>query len=103
VIVGRQRPLVAGLMRPRYRRFCLLFVLAGVAGAWQQAAARALVQAMPNGQRGLAFGLAQSGLLTAQGLGDPDRGSGRPLDQPAVVAIAGALGATVAAVPGAGS
>jgi hypothetical protein len=69
VIVGRQRPLVAGLIRPRYRRFCLLFLLAGVGGAWQQAAARAFVQAMPNGQRGLAFGLAQSGLLTAQGRG----------------------------------
>src|SRR6516165_6193673 len=32
----------------------LLFVLAGVGGTYQQAAARAVVQAMPDGQRGLA-------------------------------------------------
>ena len=46
----------------------LLLVLAGVGGACQPGAARAVVQAMPNGQRGQAFGVAQSGLLTAQGL-----------------------------------
>ena len=54
---------------------------------------------MPNGQRGLTFGLAQSGLLTAQGLGILIAGAAASwISPPAVVAIAGALGATAAAV-----
>ena len=62
-------PLVASLLRPPLPLLLLLFVLAGAGGAYQLAAARAFVQALPNGQRGRAFGVAQSGLLAAQGLG----------------------------------
>lgn len=50
-------------------------------------------------QRGRAFGVAQSGLLTAQGLGILIAGAAaRWLSPPAAVAIAGALGVTTAAV-----
>jgi len=92
-------PLVASLLRPPLPLLLLLFVLAGAGGAYQLAAARAFVQAMPNGQRGQAFGVAQSGLLTAQGLGILIAGAAaRWLSPPAVVAIAGALGVTAAAV-----
>ena len=44
-------PLVASLLRPPLPLLLLLFVLAGAGGAYQLAAARAFVQAMPNGQR----------------------------------------------------
>jgi MFS family permease len=92
-------PLVASLLRPTLPLLLLLFVLAGAGGAYQLAAARAFVQAMPNGQRGQAFGVAQSGLLTAQGLGIVIAGAAaRWISPPAVVAIAGALGVTAAAV-----
>ena len=92
-------PLVASLLRPPLPLLLLLFVLAGAGGAYQLAAARAFVQAMPNGQRGQAFGVAQSGLLTAQGLGILSAGAAaRWISPPAVVAIAGTLGVTAAAV-----
>lgn len=92
-------PLAASLLRPKLPLLLLLLVLAGVGGAYQLAAARAFVQAMPNGHRGQAFGVAQSGLLTAQGLGILIAGAAtRWLSPPTVVAIAGALGATAAAI-----
>jgi MFS family permease len=92
-------PLAASLLRPSLPLLLLLFVLAGAGGAYQLAAARAFVQAMPNGQRGQAFGAAQSGLLAAQGLGILVAGAAaRWISPPAVVAIAGALGTAAAAV-----
>ena len=92
-------PLVVSLLRPPLPLLLLLFVLAGAGGTYQLAAARAFVQAMPNGQRGRAFGVAQSGLLTAQGLGILIAGAAaRWISPAAVVAIAGALGVTAAAV-----
>ena len=92
-------PLVVSLLRPPLPLLLLLFVLAGAGGTYQLAAARAFVQAMPNGQRGRAFGVAQSGLLTAQGLGILIAGAAaRWISPPAVVAIAGALGVIAAAV-----
>jgi MFS family permease len=91
-------PLVVSLLRPPLPWLLLLFVLAGAGGAYQLAAARAFVQAMPNGQRGRAFGVAQSGLLTAQGLGILIAGAAaRWISPPTVVAVAGALGAAAAA------
>jgi MFS family permease len=92
-------PLVASLLRPPLPLLLPLFMLAGVGGAYQLAAARAFVQAMPNGQRGQAFGVAQSGMLTAQMLGILIAGAAaRWISPPVVVAIAGALGVTAAAV-----
>lgn len=92
-------PLVASLLRPPLPVLVLLLMLAGAGGAYQLAAARAFVQALPNGQRGRAFGVAQSGLLAAQGLGILAAGAAaRWISPPTVVAIAGALGLAAAAV-----
>jgi predicted MFS family arabinose efflux permease len=92
-------PLVASLFRPPLPLLLLLLMVAGAGGAYQLAAARAFVAALPNGQRDRAFGVAQSGLLAAQGLGILMAGAAaRWISPPAVVAIAGALGVVAAAV-----
>jgi predicted MFS family arabinose efflux permease len=92
-------PLVASLFRPPLPLLLLLLTVAGAGGAYQLAAARAFVAALPNGQRDRAFGVAQSGLLAAQGLGILMAGAAaRWISPPAVVAIAGALGVVAAAV-----
>lgn len=92
-------PLVASALRPPLPVLVPLLMLAGVGGAYQLAAARAFVQALPNGHRGRAFGVAQSGLLAVQGLGILAAGAAaRWISPPTVVAIAGALGMAAAAV-----
>jgi len=92
-------PLIASLLRPPLALLVLLLVLAGAGGAYQLSAARAFVEVLPNGQRGRAFGVAQSGLLAAQGLGILAAGAAASwISPPTVVAIAGALGVTGAAV-----
>jgi MFS family permease len=92
-------PLTAGLLRPPLPVLLALLALAGAGGAYQLAAARAFVTALPNGQRGRAFGAAQSGLLTAQGLGILLAGAAAQwISPPAVVAVAGLLGMVAAAV-----
>jgi MFS family permease len=92
-------PLVASLFRPPLPLLLLLLMVAGAGCAYQLAAARAFVAALPNGQRDRAFGVAQSGLLAAQGLGILMAGAAaRWISPPAVVAIAGALGVVAAAV-----
>jgi hypothetical protein len=74
-------------------------LLAGGGGAYQLAAAKTFVQALPNGQRARAFCVAQSGLLAAQGLGILAAGAAASwIDPSTVVAIAGALGVLAAAV-----
>src|SRR6266496_743097 len=92
-------PLAASLLRPPLPVLLLLLTLAGAGGAYQLAAARAFVDALPNGQRGRAFSVAQSGLLAAQALGILLAGAAaRWISPPTVVAIAGVLGAAAAAV-----
>lgn len=92
-------PLVASFLRPPSPVLLTLLVLAGAGGAYQLAAARAFVSALPNGRRGQAFGVAQSGVLTAQGLGILLAGAAaRWISPPTVVAIAGLLGVVAAAV-----
>jgi hypothetical protein len=57
------------------------------------------VAAVPNGYRARAFGVAQSGLLAAQGLGILAAGAAaRWISPPTVVAIAGLLGMVAAAL-----
>jgi MFS family permease len=86
-------PLVASLLRPPAPLLVLLLVLAGAGGAYQIAAAKAFVAAVPIGQRARAFGVAQSGLLAAQGLGILVAGTAAHwISPPTVVAIAGLLG-----------
>jgi predicted MFS family arabinose efflux permease len=92
-------PLAASLLRPPLPLLLVLLIVAGAGGAYQLAAARAFVAALPNGQRGRAFSVAQSGLLAAQGLGILMAGAAaRWISPPAVVAIAGVLGVVAAAV-----
>jgi len=92
-------PLVASLLRPPLPVLVLLLVLAGAGGAYQLAAARAFVSSLPHGHRGRVFGVAQSGLLTAQGLGILLAGAAaRWISPSTVVAIAGMLGVVAAAV-----
>jgi MFS family permease len=91
-------PLMASLLRPSLLPLILLLMVAGGGGAYQLAAARAFVQALPAGQRGRAFGIAQSGLLAAQGAGILAAGAAASWIGPAtVVAIAGAIGMAAAA------
>lgn len=92
-------PLVVSLLRPPLPVLLLLLMLAGAGGAYQLAAARAFVASLPNGHRDRAFGIAQSGLLAAQGLGILAAGAAaRWISPPAVVATAGIVGVAAAAV-----
>src|SRR6266702_1069583 len=94
LVIGR-------LSRPdeRLRMIGALAMLSCAGGAYQLAAARAFVDALPNGQRGRAFSVAQSGLLAAQALGILLAGAAaRWISPPTIVAIAGVLGAAAAAV-----
>jgi MFS family permease len=92
-------PLVVSLARPPASLLVPLLVLAGAGGAYQIAAARAFVAAVPSGHRVRAFGVAQSGLLAAQGLGILMGGAVASwISPPTVVAIAGLLGTVAAAM-----
>jgi MFS family permease len=91
-------PLMASLAHPPLWLLLPLWMLAGVGGAYQLAAVTAFVNALPADARGRAFGIAQSGLLAAQGLGILLAGAAAQLIGPeAVVAIGGLLGMTAAA------
>jgi MFS family permease len=70
-----------------------LLVLVGIGGAYQLAAVAAFVQNVPDSGRARAFGLAQSGLLAAQGLGILIGGAvAQAIGPHLVVALAGLLG-----------
>lgn len=74
-----------------------LFVLSGVGAAYQTAASAAFVQAVPDAQRGQAFGLALTSMRVAQGLGVVVAGLIADGVAPSlVVAGAGAVGTVVA-------
>ncbi len=67
--------------------------LSGIGGAFQIVAAAAFVQSLPGSGRARAFGLAQSGLLAAQGLGILIGGAAAQAIGPQlVVALSGLLG-----------
>jgi hypothetical protein len=92
-------PLAISLVRPPASLLVPLLVLAGAGGAYQIAAARAFVAAVPDVHRARAFGVAQSGLLAAQGLGILMAGAAASwISPPTVVAIAGLLGTVAAAM-----
>jgi MFS family permease len=75
----------------------VLITLSGVAGAHQTVAAAAFVQAVPDAQRGQAYGLASTAMRVAQGLGVVIAGAVAESVAPSVVvAAAGALGALAA-------
>nr|WP_246238848.1 MFS transporter [Acrocarpospora corrugata] len=92
-------PLILCAMRPPLEIVLLLWVLSGVGGAYQLAANAAFVQCVPPERRGQAFGLVQSGLLAAQGVGILIGGAlAQELGPEPVVALAGAAGLSAAAV-----
>ncbi|MEV5411356.1 MFS transporter [Thermopolyspora sp. NPDC052614] len=91
-------PLALCALRPPLFAVLVLWVAAGIGGAYQLAANAAFVQCVPPELRGRAFGLVQSGLLTVQGVGILVGGAAAErLGPEAVIALAGAAG-TVCAV-----
>ncbi len=92
-------PLIGCAMRPPLAVVLALWILAGVGGAYQLAANAAFVQCVPANRRGQAFGLVQSGLLAAQGIGILIGGAAaQALGPEPVVALAGAAGLSMAAL-----
>jgi MFS family permease len=86
-------PLIGCAFQPPFGVVLVLWMLCGLGSGYQLAAAAAFVQSVPNTGRALAFGLAQSGLLAAQGLCILIGGAAAQLIGPApVVAISGAVG-----------
>ncbi|MET7463220.1 MFS transporter [Nonomuraea sp. NPDC005501] len=92
-------PLVVSALRPPLAVVLAAWVLSGVGGAYQLAANAAFVQRVPAERRGQAFGLAQSGLMAAQGAGILVGGlAAERLGPELVVALSGVMGVTCAAV-----
>jgi MFS family permease len=86
-------PLVVSAAHPPLWAVLVLWTLSGIGGAFQIAAAAAFVQSVPDSGRARAFGLAQSGLLAAQGLGILIGGAAAQAIGPQpVVALSGLLG-----------
>ncbi|WSG19599.1 MFS transporter [Nonomuraea sp. NBC_01738] len=92
-------PLILSAMRPPLAIVLALWILSGIGGAYQLAANAAFVQCVPAERRGQAFGLVQSGLMAAQGIGILVGGlAAEKLGPEPVVALAGIMGVTSAAV-----
>jgi MFS family permease len=90
-------PLILSLLHPPFWLVLALWVLAGAGGAYQLAAAAAFIRALPRSGRARAFGIAQSGLLAAQGLGILAGGAlAQRVGAQAAVALAGTLGLILA-------
>ncbi|SDQ55899.1 Predicted arabinose efflux permease, MFS family [Thermostaphylospora chromogena] len=92
-------PLAVCAVRPPLAVVLALWVLSGIGGAYQLAANAAFVRCVPSSSRGQAFGLVQSGLLAAQGIGILIGGAAaQELGPEPVVALAGAAGLVAAAL-----
>lgn len=92
-------PLICSLLRPPVWVLVPLWALAGAAGTYQLATAAAFTQTLRGAARARAFGVAQSGLLVAQGLGIVVAGmAASTLGPQRVVGIAGLLGVSAAAI-----
>jgi MFS family permease len=90
-------PLVACAAHPPLWVVLALFALSGVGGAYQLVAASAFVVSVPNTARASSIGLAQSGLLAAQGVGILIGGAAAQAIGPQmVVALSGLVGLTCA-------
>ena len=91
--MGSCAPLVGCVWGPPLWIVLMLWLLAGIGGAFQLAAAPAFVSALDVGSRASAFGVAQSGLYAAQGLGILGGGGIAQLaGVPVAVSVAGLLG-----------
>ena len=92
-------PLICSLLRPPVWVLVPLWALAGAAGTYQLATAAAFTQTLRGAARARAFGVAQSGLLAAQGLGIVVAGmAASTLGPQRVAGIAGLLGVSAAAI-----
>ena len=90
-------PLIVSAARPPLWAVLALWTLSGFGSSFQLGAATAFVQSVPDTGRARAFGLAQSGLLAAQGLGILAGGAAAQAIGPQlVVALSGLLGLTSA-------
>ena len=90
-------PLIGSAWSPPPWTVLLLWLVAGMGGAYQLAAAAAFVQALSPSTRASAFGLAQSGLYAVQGLGILAGGAlAQAIGAPLAVALAGLVGLTAA-------
>jgi MFS family permease len=90
-------PLIGCAAGPPLAVVLALWILSGLGSGYQLAAAAAFVQSVPDSGRALAFGVAQSGLLAAQGLGILIGGAAaQALGPEPVVALAGLAGVGVA-------
>ncbi|GAA4901549.1 MFS-type transporter involved in bile tolerance (Atg22 family) [Actinomycetospora succinea] len=91
-------PLIASALDPPLAGVVALWVLSGLACAYQVPANAAFVAAVPDAHRGQAFGLAVTALRVTQGLGVLLAGVLAEATEPAVaVAVAGGVGVLVAA------
>jgi MFS family permease len=89
--------LIGCLARPDVTVVVLLFVLSGAGAAYHTVASAAFVQAVPDAQRGQAFGLAVTSLRVSQGLGVVVAGAIADVLRPSlVVGMAGVIGALIA-------
>jgi MFS family permease len=96
--MGSCAPLVGCVWDPPLWTVLVLWLLAGIGGAFQLAAAPAFVSALDAGNRASAFGVAQSGLYAVQGLGIlGGGGAAQLLGVPVAVSLAGLLGLFTAA------
>ncbi|MFC5180723.1 MFS transporter [Actinomadura harenae] len=92
-------PLIVAGAHPPLWGVVTIYALSGVGSAYQLAANAAFVAAVPPDGRAQAFGLAQSGILAGQGLGILAGGAAAQyLGPETVVALAGVLGLSVAAM-----
>jgi predicted MFS family arabinose efflux permease len=90
-------PLIVSAVHPPLEVVLAAWMLSSIGGAYQITAAAAFVQSLPGSGRARAFGLAQSGLLAAQGLGILIGGAAAQAIGPQpVVALSGLLGLTSA-------
>jgi hypothetical protein len=90
-------PLIGSALSTPLWGVLALWFLSGIGGAYQLAANAAFVAAVPASGRGQAFGLAQSGILAAQGMGILVAGAlAQVMGPEPVVALAGAVGLFVA-------
>lgn len=91
-------PLIATALFPGLVVTLIILAVAGFASSYQLPANAAFVAAVPDSERGQAFGLVQGGIYAFQGLAIVVAGAAAELlTPPLVVALSGALGLAVAA------
>jgi MFS family permease len=95
-------PLVFCVLEPGLWPTIGLWALSGLASAYHLPTSAAFVQAVPDHQRGQAFGVASTALKSSQGLGILLAGAlAEPLGPPQALAVMGALGTLAAIAAGA--